>query len=87
MTESNTGLINNIAGIEEAIDANGNTMENSATESELNEEAGTSSADIIIGVRTGAVVSYIITVLTTIIIIGIAAYIINKHIIKLEKNI
>ena len=68
MTETNTGLINNKAEIKESTNLLG-----------LNDEKrDIGSADVIISVSTGTVVSYVISTITTFIIIAALAYFINK---------
>ncbi len=82
MTETNTGLINNIAEIEEAYDINGNSTTEKIKAETQSDEIMKGSADIIIGVRTGEAVNYIITILTSIILLGLTTYILYKVIHK-----
>ena len=73
MTNSNTGLINN----QVAIDDSYNTLGINDSDKEDN-----GSADIIIGIKTGAAVSYVILTFTIIIVICGVAYLVNKKILK-----
>lgn len=73
MTSSNTGLINNQAEIESSY---------SVYSTDNDKSNNKASADIIIGIKTGAVVSYILLTLTIIIVICGVAYLINKKILK-----
>lgn len=68
MTETNTGLINNKAEIKESSNLLGLT----------DEKNDIGSADVIISVSTGTVVSYAISTITTFIIIAGVAFMINK---------
>ena len=82
MTESNTGLTNNKAEIESAYNSLG--IPNTVTTEENGKTQNTGSADTIIGVKTGAAVSYVALTLTIIIVIGGLAYLVNKKLL-LEK--
>lgn len=87
MTESNTGLINNRAEIETAYNSLGIQDVDSTPNNQEKSEDDMGSADLIIGVKTGAAISYIILTLTTIIVIFGIAYIINKKILKKQIKI
>ncbi len=82
MTESNTGLTNNKAEIESAYNSLG--IPNTVTTEKNGKTQNTGSADTIIGVKTGAAVSYVALTLTIIIVIGGLAYLVNKKLL-LEK--
>ena len=82
MTESNTGLTNNKAEIESAYNSLG--IPNTATTEKNGKATNAGSADTIIGVKTGAAVSYVALTLTIIIVIGGLAYLVNKKLL-LEK--
>ena len=82
MTESNTGLTNNKAEIESAYNSLG--IPNTVTTEKSGKTQNTGSADTIIGVKTGAAVSYVALTLTIIIVIGGLAYLVNKKLL-LEK--
>ncbi len=83
MTNGNTGLVNNIAEIEEAEDVNGKIIK---SDSEIDiqqiDNSNMGSADLIIGIKTGGLVNYVITSLTTMILIALVTYIIYKRILK-----
>ena len=83
MTESNTGLTNNRAEIAEYYNNLGVQDVDILTDEqkETKDEQNISSADILITPSTGAAVSYVALTLTTLIIIGGAAYLINKKIL------
>lgn len=84
MTESNTGLTNNTAEIAKAYNNNG-VVDIDSTPGNNQKEDDLGSADTIISVKTGAVVSYIVLTLSIVIVLAGVAYIINKKI--LNKNI
>ena len=67
-SESNTGLINNRAAIIESDNSLG-------IEDETNDE---SSANVIISVSTGALISYITLVMTTFVLVAVIVYWINR---------
>ena len=68
MTDSNTGLINNKTGL---LSSDGET------------EISTASADIMIGIKTGTVITYISLIIIILLVILIAIYVINeKHILE-----
>ena len=73
MTELNTGLIHNIAEIYETINDEG--ME------EIDIENNISSADVIIGVKTGQEVVYITIIMISIVILGVGMYLIKKKVL------
>ena len=69
LNENNTGLVNNLAKIEESHDKTGGSTLNSKV---------SDSADVIIGIRTGELPAIIIISITIASLIGAAAYIIFK---------
>ena len=82
MTESNTGLTNNKA---EIVSAYNNLGIPNSTKTEKNgKTSNAGSADTIIGVKTGAAVSYVALTLTIIIAICGLAYLVNKKLL-MEK--
>ena len=85
MTESNTGLVNNTAEIAEAY----NTLNVADTDSTPgNRQSGEDdmgSADLIVSVKTGAMVSYVALTLFLIAVIAIIAYIMSKKILKKDN--
>ena len=77
MTSSNTGLINNRAEITESYSAEG---------SDNNNSDNISSADVILGIKTGGVQIAIYTIMIILAISGIG-YLINKRFLKIKfKN-
>lgn len=78
MTSSNTGLINNKAEIVDSFSAIGTDRDN---------ENNKGSADIIIGIKTGGIISYILLTLTIICGICAVAYLVNKFILQKRLNI
>ena len=84
MTDSNTGLINNTAEISKAH----NDLElldiDSIDGNNQKEEDDLGSAEVIISIKTGGVISYILLIMTSIIILIGIGYLIN---IKVLRNI
>ena len=78
MTTSNTGLINNKAEIVDSFSAIGTDRDS---------ENNNGSADVIIGIKTGGVVSYILLTITIIAVICGIAYLVNKFILQKKLNI
>ena len=76
MTENNTGLIHNTAEVVESYNDLGLKDEN---------KNNSNSADLILSIKTGQVVTTITLILSTIVIIGAATYIIGK--IVLTKKV
>ena len=74
MTSSNTGLVNNTAKITKSINTQG--IE------DLTED--NASADVIIGISTGAIVTYTLIILSIIAVIGGTIYVINNKKRKVE---
>ena len=73
MTESNTGLINNKASIDES--------SNELGIKDASNDKG--SADVIISVSTGALVNYVTTtVITLIVLLGLAYFVNKKYLSK-----
>ena len=84
MTESNTGLIGNTAEIAEAYNTRGISDKNSIPGNRAKNEDDIGQADVILGVKTGIAISYILITLSIIIAIVILGYIISKNIINKE---
>lgn len=82
MKEDNIGLINNTAEIVNSYNELGLTDINSTEGNKVKGENDMSSADVIISIKTGQVVTTIILVITTIVLIGAALYIIRRIIIN-----
>lgn len=78
MTTSNTGLINNKAEIVDSFSAIGTDRDS---------DNNNGSADVIIGIKTGGVVSYILLTITIIAVICGIAYLVNKFILQKRLNI
>lgn len=82
MTESNTGLTNNIAEIAESFNEFGLNEENSNSSNTNVKENDIGQANVIISVSTGIAYRFLFIVLFSIIIIAIVSYIISKKILK-----
>ena len=85
MTESNTGLINNIAEIKSADNDIGADDINSTPGNKASKENDQGQANVIISVSTGVAFKFAFITLFTIIIIATVGYVISKKI--LERNI
>ena len=83
MTEENTGLVNNTAEIAESYNDSGLSDVDSTAGNRVNGEDDMGLADVIIGVKTGAMITYIGLTMTVLVLLGIGAYFINR---KLNKN-
>ncbi|MBR3162585.1 MAG: DUF11 domain-containing protein [Clostridia bacterium] len=83
MTEENTGLVNNKAEIAESYNEAGIKDLDSTAGNKTQGEDDMGSADVIIGVKTGAMITYISLILLVITMIGVTAYFINK---KFDKD-
>ena len=82
MTEENTGLFNNKAEIAESYNEAGIKDVDSIAGNKAQGEDDMGSADVIIGVKTGAMVTYVGLTIAIIALIGVCAYFINKKINK-----
>ena len=82
MKENNTGLVNNTAEIINSYNELGLTDINSTEGNKVKGENDMSSADVIISIKTGQVVTTVILVITTVVMLGVAIYIIKKSIIN-----
>lgn len=82
MTSDNTGTINNVAEIYEASNDLGLADIDSSTANKVQSEDDISSADAIIGIKTGEVYVYIIITLISITILGVGIYLINKKVLR-----
>ena len=78
MTEENTGLINNKAEIAESFNEAGVKDLDSTPGNKVQKEDDMGSADVIIGVKTGAMITYISLTLTLMIVIGVGAYLVKR---------
>jgi len=79
MTENNTGLVNNTAEIVESYNEQGLKDSDSTEGNRAKSEDDMGSADLILSIKTGQVVATVLVILSTIVIIGVAAYIIAKR--------
>lgn len=82
MTEENTGLVNNKAEIAESYNEAGILDVDSTAGNKAQGEDDMGSADVIIGVKTGAMITYVGLTISIIALIGVCAYFVNKKINK-----
>lgn len=82
MNDNNVGIINNIAEIYEASNDLGLVDIDSTPANKVQNEDDMSSADAIIGIKTGQIYVYITITLITISILGAGIYLINKKVLK-----
>lgn len=82
MTTENTGTINNVAEIYEDSNDYGIKDIDSTPANKVQSEDDISSADVIIGIKTGETYVYITITFISIIILGIGIYFINKKVLK-----
>lgn len=75
MTENGNGVVSNKAEIAESY--NEQAISNSAKDSEERK-----TADIVLGLKTGSEITYIILIITTIGVIGMGAYFVNKKVLS-----
>lgn len=78
MKESNVGLVNNTAEIVSSYNELGLTDINSTEGNKVKGENDMSSADVIVAIKTGQVVATVVLVITTIIMLTAAVFIIKK---------
>lgn len=86
MTEENTGLVNNKAEIAESYNEAGIKDIDSTAGNKVQNEDDMGSADVIISVKTGAMITYVSLTLAVIMIIGAGAYLVKRKIDN-ENNI
>ena len=86
MTEENTGIVNNQAEIAESYNKAGIAEEDSEAKNKDPKEDDLSSADLIIGVKTGDTLIYLSAVIAITVALIIVAIIIKKKklILKLQ---
>lgn len=82
ITESNMGIINNTAEIAESYNDLGLSDIDSTPANKVQNEDDLSSADVIIGTKTGEVYLYITLTLVIISMLGVGIYLINKKVLK-----
>lgn len=83
-TDGNAELINNMAEIQEAYNIYGISDINSTQGNKNKDENDFSSADLMISIQTGTVFNYVALVISMLGIIGVAAYLINKKILRMK---
>ena len=83
MTETNTGLTNNMAEIKESSSVNNTGDSDSTQGNKKSGEDDLGQANVIIGVKTGAAISYVVITLSIIMLISASALYLYK---KLEKT-
>lgn len=82
MTGESTGVINNNAEIYESYNDLGISDIDSTPGNKVQNEDDISSADAIIGIKTGEVYVYIIITFVSIAILGVGIYLINKKVLR-----
>lgn len=82
ITDSNMGIINNSAEIAESYNDLGLVDYDSTVSNKVQGEDDYSSADVIIGIKTGEVYMYILLSITAITLLGVGIYFINKKVLK-----
>ena len=82
ITESNMGIINNTAEIAESYNDLGLSDIDSTPANKVQNEDDLSSADVIVGIKTGEVYLYITLTLVVISLLGVGIYLINKKVLK-----
>ena len=82
MKENNTGLINNTAEIVNSYNELGLTDINSTEGNKQKGENDMGSADLIISIKTGQVVMTVALIISTVLILGIAMFIIRRIIVN-----
>ena len=78
MKENNTGLVNNTAEIAESYNELGLKDKNSTEGNKVKGENDMGSADLIISIRTGQVVTTVLLVISSIVILGVAVYYVRR---------
>lgn len=82
MTGENTGLINNNAEIAESYNDLGLADIDSICANKVQNEDDMSNADALIGIKTGEIYVYILITITSIAILGVGIYFINKKVLR-----
>lgn len=85
MTEENTGLVNNTAEIAESYNESGIQDVDSTAGNQTQGEDDMGAADVIIGVKTGAMITYIGLTISIIAIIATGAYFVGRRIAKAHE--
>ena len=86
MTEENTGLVNNTAEIAESYNESGLEDINSTAGNRAQGENDMGAADVIIGVSTGAMYTYIGLIISILVLMGIGAYMLQRKLAKKDKE-
>ena len=86
MTENNTGLISNLAELTDVNNELGAKDLDSTPGNKTQGEDDMGKADVIVSVKTGALVMYVGLVIAMLIVIGLGAYIINRKLLKNEPK-
>ena len=84
MSDTNVGTTNNVAEIFKANNDYGIKDINSTPGNKTRGENDMSSADVMISIKTGAMISYVALTFSIIITIGVGAYFISKKILKIK---
>ena len=82
MTETNTGLTNNTAEINQSLSINNSNDSDSTLGNKKSGEDDLGQANIIIGVKTGAAISYILVSISILGMTVLVAYFLSKRLIK-----
>lgn len=82
MTSDNTGIVNNTAEIQESYNDLGLSDIDSIAGNKVQTEDDISSADAVIGIKTGEIYIYITLIISAIGIFGVGIYLINKKVLK-----
>ena len=82
MTGENTGVVNNNAEIYESYNDLGLADMDSTPANKVQNEDDISSADAILGIKTGEVYVYIAITIVSIAILGVGIYLINKKVLR-----
>lgn len=82
MTEENTGIINNTAEIVEVENSENIKDKDSTPNNKVQGEDDMSSANVLIGVKTGAEVMYITLGIVILIVLAVGIYLINKEVLR-----
>ena len=82
MTANSTGNINNVAEIYEATNDLGLKDYDSTPANKVQKEDDISSADVILGIKTGEIYVYILITVLSIGILGVGAYLIKKKVLN-----
>ena len=82
MTEDNTGIINNTAEIAEVSNSENIKDKDSTPNNKVQGEDDMSSANVLIGVKTGSEVMHITLGIVILIVLAVGIYLINKEVLR-----